>query len=135
MFFLTRNGNGNRESSHIQLEQEILAPLAGTGKIYVYQSNNWWSQLKTAGSAIYANRHYLELYRTKDPDRLYKNHGDGCKIYPDVYVDKAALIHPSAVVRKFQFFYVNSFDLIKTLVGPKCKHWSWSNSRSRCKNP
>ena len=27
------------------------------------QTSNWWSQIKTAGSAIYANRHYLALYR------------------------------------------------------------------------
>lgn len=106
-FFVCRNGNsnGNKEASHIQLEQEILAPLAGTGKIFVYQSNNWWSQLKTAGSAIYANRHYLELYRSKHPERLYKNEGDGegCTIIPDVYVDNAATIHPSAVVKFFHF--------------------------------
>lgn len=80
-----------------------MAPLAGTGKIFVYQSNNWWSQLKTAGSAIYANRHYLELYKTKHPERLYTNKGEGevCTIFPDVYVDSAATIHPSAVVRYF----------------------------------
>lgn len=95
------NGNGHKEASHIQLEQEILAPLAGTGKIFIFQSNNWWSQLKTAGSAIYANRHYLELYRAKHPERLYNNKGDGegCTIFSDVYVDSAATIHPSAVVR------------------------------------
>lgn len=68
------------------------------------QVNTWWSQLKTAGSAIYANRHYLELYRFKNPERLcQENIGDGkriCKIIPDVRIHPTATIHPSAVVNK-----------------------------------
>jgi mannose-1-phosphate guanylyltransferase len=36
-------------------------PLAGTGKALVYQTLKWWSQLKTPGAAIYANRHYLNV--------------------------------------------------------------------------
>lgn len=52
------NGNG-KDQGHIQWEQEVLTPLAGTDKLYAMTVPNWWSQLKTAGSAIYANRHYL----------------------------------------------------------------------------
>lgn len=98
-----RNGNPNREPGYIQLEQEILAPLAGTGKLYALQVNKWWSQLKTAGSAIYANRHYLELYRSKHPERLrHPNEaGDGSTIYPDVHIDPTAQIDSSAVVSVF----------------------------------
>ncbi len=36
-------------------------PLAGTGKAFIYQTTKWWSQLKTPGAAIYANRHYLQV--------------------------------------------------------------------------
>uniref|UniRef100_V5GWX6 Mannose-1-phosphate guanyltransferase alpha-A n=1 Tax=Anoplophora glabripennis TaxID=217634 RepID=V5GWX6_ANOGL len=94
-----RNGNGNRETGYIQLEQEILSPLAGTGKMFALQTNNWWSQLKTAGSAIYANRHYLELYKLKHPERLFTPSGEGsCKIIPDVHIDPTASIHPTAVL-------------------------------------
>lgn len=106
-FFRNGNGNGTKEAGHIQLEQEILAPLAGTGRIFVLQSNNWWSQLKTAGSAIYANRHYLELYRRKHPERLFIPSGDGsCTIYPDVHIDSSATIHPSAVVSRTVNFFL-----------------------------
>ncbi|CAG9857755.1 unnamed protein product [Phyllotreta striolata] len=97
-----RNGymNGTREAGYIQLEQEILAPLAGTGQIFVLPVVNWWSQIKSAGSAIYANRHYLQLYKTKFPERLARSKGQGetCTIYPDVHVDPTAVIHPSAVL-------------------------------------
>ncbi|XP_056631937.1 mannose-1-phosphate guanyltransferase alpha-A [Diorhabda sublineata] len=94
------NGNGYRDTGYIELEQEIIAPLAGSGQIYALPVTNWWSQLKTAGSAIYANRHYLQLYRTKHPERLCASGGGGdtCVIYPDVLVDKTASIHPTAVL-------------------------------------
>lgn len=57
------NGNG-KDQGHIKWEQEVLTPLAGTDKLYAMPVPNWWSQLKTAGSAIYANRHYLGMYET-----------------------------------------------------------------------
>ena len=44
--------------------------LAGTGRLFALPILKWWSQVKTAGSAIYANRHYLNLYKAKHPDRL-----------------------------------------------------------------
>ncbi|XP_074027285.1 GDP-mannose pyrophosphorylase A [Leptinotarsa decemlineata] len=99
-FYRNGNSNGNKEAGYIQLEQEILAPLAGSGKIFALQVNTWWSQLKTAGSAIYANRHYLELYRKKHPELLCTPGaaGESCTIYPDVHIDSTATIHPTAVL-------------------------------------
>lgn len=104
-----RNGNGNKEAGYIQLEQEILAPLAGTQRIFAMQVNTWWSQLKTAGSAIYANRHYLELYRSKHPERLNNLHMEGgvrCQIISDVH------IHPSAIIHKTAMVIINIFKYI-----------------------
>ena len=56
----------------IWLERDLIVPLAGTNSAFLYQTSNWWSQIKTAGSAIYANRHYLALYNKVNPDRLTK---------------------------------------------------------------
>lgn len=65
--------------------------------------------MKTAGSAIYANRHYLELYRVKHPERLCQTQasaaGDSCKkicdIFPDVHIHPSATIHHTAAVNNF----------------------------------
>ena len=54
------NGSGY-EREALYLEKEILMPLAGTGRALVYHTTKWWSQLKTPGAAIYANRHYLQV--------------------------------------------------------------------------
>ena len=78
--------------------------MAGTGKAFVYQTSNWWSQLKSAGSAIYANRHCLQLYKKRHPERLT---GLGIqdrqikqipKIIGDVFIHPTAYIHHTAVV-------------------------------------
>lgn len=45
------------------LEHDILPRLVGKGALFVYQTNAFWSQVKTAASAVYANRHYLKLAR------------------------------------------------------------------------
>ncbi|PSN48817.1 Mannose-1-phosphate guanyltransferase alpha-A [Blattella germanica] len=99
------NGSG-KEAAMIYLENDVLMPLAGTGRVFALQTNNWWSQLKTAGSAIYANRHYLELYRSKHSDRLAqgdaKENEEGkekrCNIIGDVYIHPSATVHPSATL-------------------------------------
>ncbi|KAF4519788.1 hypothetical protein B566_EDAN009040 [Ephemera danica] len=90
------NGNGNGKES-IQLEQEVLMPLAGTSRAFAFTTNRWWSQLKTAGSAIYANRHYLQLFRKqKRTDRLLQSNSP--TVIGDVYVHPTASVHPTAVL-------------------------------------
>lgn len=71
MIFICSSDNNHctKEASCMQLEQEVLMPLAGTGKFFAMPTTAWWSQLKSAGSAIYANRHYLHLYQDKTPHR------------------------------------------------------------------
>uniref|UniRef100_A0A2P2I7L1 Mannose-1-phosphate guanyltransferase alpha-like n=1 Tax=Hirondellea gigas TaxID=1518452 RepID=A0A2P2I7L1_9CRUS len=84
-------------SEAIHLELDVLKPLAGTGQAYVFCSDRWWSQIKTAGSAIYANRHYLQLYRrNKRVERLAATNFP--VIYGDVFVHPSATVHPSAVL-------------------------------------
>ena len=101
-------------------------PLAGTGKALVYQTTKWWSQLKTPGAAVYANRHYLnvninqlfskvffspcdlilfsnvfskQLFRERKPERLAS--GSQPTIIGDVFIHPTADIHPTAVVCQY----------------------------------
>lgn len=96
-----KNGNGvaGKDTGYLQLEQDILTPLAGSGKMFALQTSKWWSQLKTGSSAIYANRHYLNLYKLKHPERLATGkQAELCTIIPDVHIDPTAVIHPTAVI-------------------------------------
>jgi mannose-1-phosphate guanylyltransferase len=112
-----------RDRAHMLWEREILTPLAGTGRMFSLQVNNWWSQTKTAASAIYANRHYLGLYKHFHPERLanpgFKNAEDSngsliCNIIPDVHIHPTASVHPTAVVSTYRMkdCFIRSLFLI-----------------------
>ncbi|GAA5973972.1 hypothetical protein JCM11641_001250 [Rhodosporidiobolus odoratus] len=54
----------------LRLEQDVLAPLAEQGKLYVYQTRENWVQVKSAASAIPANALILASYKTTNPTLL-----------------------------------------------------------------
>ncbi|PAA88965.1 hypothetical protein BOX15_Mlig029155g3, partial [Macrostomum lignano] len=84
----------------VQMEQEVFQPLASRNCLFAYVTTRFWSQVKTAGAAIYANRHMLELYRTSHPDRLATAQSipDGPKIIGNVYIHPTATVSPTAVL-------------------------------------
>ncbi|XP_030637804.1 mannose-1-phosphate guanylyltransferase regulatory subunit alpha-B [Chanos chanos] len=82
----------------IRLEQDIFTGLAGQGQLYVYKTQHFWSQIKSAGSAIYASRLYLNQYHQTHPERLATNQDGGPKISGNVYIHPTASIDPTAVL-------------------------------------
>uniref|UniRef100_A0A8C5C4C4 GDP-mannose pyrophosphorylase Aa n=1 Tax=Gadus morhua TaxID=8049 RepID=A0A8C5C4C4_GADMO len=94
----TLPANGWHRAAAIRLEQDIFTALAGQGKLYVYKTLSFWSQIKSAGSAIYASRLYLNRYHITHPERLACNQDGGPKISGTVYIHPTANIDPSAVL-------------------------------------
>uniref|UniRef100_A0AAR2JY17 Nucleotidyl transferase domain-containing protein n=1 Tax=Pygocentrus nattereri TaxID=42514 RepID=A0AAR2JY17_PYGNA len=90
--------NGWQRAEAIRLEQDIFTALAGQGKLYVYKTDRFWSQIKSAGSAIYASRLYLNQYHKTHPERLAANKDGGPKICGNVYIHPTANIDPTAVL-------------------------------------
>ncbi|KAM5125684.1 mannose-1-phosphate guanylyltransferase regulatory subunit alpha [Mantella aurantiaca] len=82
----------------ICLEQDVFTALAGRGHLYVYKTDGLWSQIKSAGSAIYASRLYLSQYHTTHPERLAHAKEGGPTILGNVYIHPTARIDPSAVL-------------------------------------
>ncbi|RWS23129.1 mannose-1-phosphate guanyltransferase alpha-A-like protein [Leptotrombidium deliense] len=123
------NGNNNRlredKQECISLEKDIVRALAGSDLLYAYHTNKWWSQIKTAASAIYANRHYLALFRETRPTMLAANSPNGPKIIGDVHIHSSAMVDPTATVinnHKFQLFNKFSKQLGPNVsIGPGVK--------------
>ncbi|XP_047225553.1 mannose-1-phosphate guanyltransferase alpha-A isoform X2 [Girardinichthys multiradiatus] len=90
--------NGWHRAEAIRLEQDIFTALAGQGRLYVYKTLSFWSQIKSAGSAIYASRLYLNQYHTTHPERLASNKEGAPKITGNVYIHPTANIDPTAVL-------------------------------------
>jgi mannose-1-phosphate guanylyltransferase len=86
---------------NIRLEKDVLSKLGGTGQLYVFpMGNRFWTSIKNPSSVIYANRHYLEIYRMYHPERLFKqqNESKGPTIIGDVFIHPTACVSPSAVL-------------------------------------
>jgi mannose-1-phosphate guanylyltransferase len=79
----------------IGLEQDVFPRLAGS-QLYAFRTANFWSQIKTAGSAIYANRHYLGSYRSSAGARSNAMLATGANIVGDVWIHESAVVHASA---------------------------------------
>ncbi|KTF79759.1 hypothetical protein cypCar_00027315 [Cyprinus carpio] len=95
---LEEQSNGWHRAEVIRLEQDIFTALAGQGKLYVYKTARFWSQIKSAGSAIYASRLYLNQYHKTHPERLATNREGGPKTIGNVYIHPTSNIDPTAVI-------------------------------------
>uniref|UniRef100_A0A8C5U772 GDP-mannose pyrophosphorylase A n=1 Tax=Malurus cyaneus samueli TaxID=2593467 RepID=A0A8C5U772_9PASS len=95
---LEESSNGWQRAEVIRLEQDVFTALAGRGKLYVYKTDGFWSQIKSAGSAIYASRLYLNQYSKSHPERLAQNKPGGPVIRGNVYIHPTASIDSTAVV-------------------------------------
>uniref|UniRef100_A0A8C1CLB4 GDP-mannose pyrophosphorylase Ab n=1 Tax=Cyprinus carpio carpio TaxID=630221 RepID=A0A8C1CLB4_CYPCA len=93
-----RNQQERIQFTCIIIEQDIFTTLAGQKKLFVYKTQHFWSQIKSAGSAIYASRLYLKQYHQTHPERLATNQDGTPKIIGDVYIHPTANIDPSAVL-------------------------------------
>uniref|UniRef100_H2Y8P5 Uncharacterized protein n=1 Tax=Ciona savignyi TaxID=51511 RepID=H2Y8P5_CIOSA len=93
------NGSDSSFTERISLEKDILYPYAGSGKMFVYKTKEVWGQIKSAASAIHANKLYLSLYHKTNPGRLAVG-GDKQTptIIGDVFIHKNAEVHSTAVI-------------------------------------
>ncbi|KAI8381516.1 nucleotide-diphospho-sugar transferase [Radiomyces spectabilis] len=82
----------------LRLEQDLLRPLSEGRKLYVYVTEKFWRQIKTAGSAIPANAAYLEKQAQEHSDRLAQQKDDGPEIIGAVYIHPSAHVDPTAKI-------------------------------------
>lgn len=99
------------QDDQLRLEQDVIAPLADRGKLYVFETKSHWKQIKSAGSALPANALVLESYKSNNPVLLrrrsptiiaakapHTNGPTGPEIIEPCYIDETAVIHPSAKI-------------------------------------
>lgn len=94
----------------LRLEQDVIVPLAAARKLFVYETSDFWRQIKTASSAVPASALYLKRFQKTAPQLLYKGaqsqastpstagSGAGPTIIQPVYIDPSAEIDPSAKI-------------------------------------
>lgn len=85
----------NQHEDVLRLEQDVLARLPQTGSFYVYETKDFWIQVKNAGTALPANALYLQQLFQTDPSAPGLTEASA-NIVPPVYIDPTATVDPSA---------------------------------------
>jgi mannose-1-phosphate guanylyltransferase len=85
----------------LRLEQDVIVPLAASRKLFVYESTDFWRQIKTAGSAVPASALYLAQFQKTNSKFLTapgKAGAGGPTILPPVFIDPTAEVDDSAKI-------------------------------------
>ncbi|XP_073271215.1 uncharacterized protein [Primulina huaijiensis] len=91
--------NRSLPTDFVRLDQDILSPLAGKKQFYVYETLDFWEQIKTPGMSLKCSGLYLAQFKFTSPHLLAS--GDGTKkatISGDVYIHPSAKVHPKAKI-------------------------------------
>lgn len=83
----------SRKNEVIRLEQDILGDMADSKQFYVYETKDFWRQIKTAGSAVPANALYLQKAWQCGSDELAPA---SANVVPPVFIHPTAQVHPTA---------------------------------------
>jgi mannose-1-phosphate guanylyltransferase len=79
----------------LRLEQDVLVDFAESGHLYVYETKDFWRQIKEAGSAVPANSLYLQQLFQSDP-KATGLAAPSAQIVPPVFVHPLAEVDPTA---------------------------------------
>lgn len=100
------------KENHLSLEQDVLVPLSEQGSLFVYETLNFWHQIKTSESTIVANglylNHYAQVARLEDSQlgisktlsslSLSKESLEISERNSSIYVHSTAKIDPTAKI-------------------------------------
>ncbi|XP_057304863.1 mannose-1-phosphate guanyltransferase alpha-A-like [Hydractinia symbiolongicarpus] len=92
--------DGNASNPEMMfIEKHLFSHIAGSGKLYCLMlSNSFWGSMKSAGSAIFANRQYLASYKKDNFIQLAENSDGTAEIVGDVYIHPSAIVDPTAKI-------------------------------------
>jgi mannose-1-phosphate guanylyltransferase len=84
----------HESDDRLRLEQDILTPLSQTKKMFVFETKDFWRQIKTAGSAVPANALYLQKAEQANPGG--QKPSQECELLLPVYIHPTATVDPTA---------------------------------------
>ena len=91
--FIAEHDEDGERSEVIRLEQDILSDLADSKQFFVYETKDFWRQIKTASSAVPANALYLQKALQSGSEELAT---PSASIVPPVFIHPTATVDPSA---------------------------------------
>ncbi|KAL6046118.1 GMPP [Balamuthia mandrillaris] len=96
--------NRGKKGDVVRLEQDVLIPLSEKKQLMVFRNPGFWRQVKHAGSVVYCNELYLNLYAKQNKELLADQSLPFIRgnviIHPEAQVDETALIGPNVTIGK-----------------------------------
>ncbi|KZF21179.1 GDP-mannose pyrophosphorylase A [Xylona heveae TC161] len=92
-FVASQAEEDGEKSEVLRLEQDILSDLADSKQFFVYETKDFWRQIKTAGSAVPANALYLQQAFQSLSEELTP---PSATILPPVFIHPTATVDPTA---------------------------------------
>ena len=86
------------KQNRLRLEQDVLRVIAGNKRMFVYETDRVWRQMKSASSVIAVNRLYLGLLHGQTRSPLAKTENQGPEIVGDVVIHPTAIVDSSAKI-------------------------------------
>jgi len=91
----TQTHDESEPNEVLRLEQDILGDLADSKAFFVYETKDFWRQIKTAGSAVPASALYLQKAFQSGSEELAK---PSANILPPVFIHPTAEVDPTAKI-------------------------------------
>lgn len=91
--YIQDDDDEGKKSEVIRLEQDILSDMADNKQFFVYETKDFWRQIKTAGSAVPANALYLQKAWQNGSKELSP---PSASIIPPVFIHPTAHVDPTA---------------------------------------
>jgi len=85
-----------KQTGFVSMERDILPNLIG--KVYVFDYQDFWKSIKSAGGVVLANKFYIQWYAKVRPETLQLPPNVKCEIEGQVIIDPTAVIDPSAKI-------------------------------------
>ncbi|ORZ37808.1 nucleotide-diphospho-sugar transferase [Catenaria anguillulae PL171] len=82
----------------LRLELDVLRELAGSGKVFAFETSEFWTQMKTATSAVPVNSLVLQHNKRKRSGSVCAETAKGPFIVGAVSIHPSAQIHPTAKI-------------------------------------
>lgn len=99
--FMVDDDDEAQKNEVIRLEQDILSDMADNKQFFVYETKDFWRQIKTAGSAVPANALYLQKAwqgGSKELAQPSPNIIAPVFIHPSAHVDPTAKLGPNVSI-------------------------------------
>ncbi|KNE66323.1 hypothetical protein AMAG_10546 [Allomyces macrogynus ATCC 38327] len=85
-------------ATQLRLEHDVFKQLAGTKKLFAYESHEIWTQLKSATSAVLANTLVLQHNKRRRSASICVESLKGPQVVGAVSIHRSAQIHPTAKI-------------------------------------